>query len=65
MSSIFGSTPKGITPAAVVRMPDQKAQEVKGASEERRRMAMSRGGRDSTNLTGTGTGTYINDALGK
>lgn len=64
MGSLFGGAPS-IKPTPVVRMPDQQSPEVKKASEERRRMAMSRGGRDSTNLTGSGTGTYVNDALGK
>ena len=46
----------------VVRMPDQKDPAVLAAQDQQRRKLLAGGGRDSTNLTGSGT--FQNTNLG-
>jgi hypothetical protein len=54
------------SPQPVVRMPDRRDPAVLDAGRRKRRDLSSRNGRDSTNLTDSGTQPpYSNDVLGR
>ena len=62
MGGLLGiSAPKA---QPVVRMPDAKDPAILAAQEQAKRKALASGGRESTNLTGQGPGTYKNETLG-